>query len=297
MAEEMDTAMQRPAWADALPRAGWKAYPRAASPDDWFEVHKLREGLWAIYEPGHFQEVISFLVEGSDKAMLIDSGLGIGDIKAVVEALTDKPVFVVNTHTHFDHVGGNHQFETVYIPDCPEAIARAAAGFSQEELAVNMVPGSNSQPWPAGFDPAGYTIQPFAATPAPEGTVFDLGGWKLTVVNTPGHSPDSIMLYDAEKKLLFTGDSFYPAALYVDLNSEKPVPELLAIYQKTMAELAKQFGDYTLICSHNEPFCDSSFLGKTAAALGEVLAGKAPDEVGSTGLKRYEYEGFAIITH
>ena len=187
--------------------------------------------------------------------------------------------------------------ETVYIPDCPEAIARAAAGFSQEELAVNMVPGSNSQPWPAGFDPAGYTIQPFAATPAPEGTVFDLGGWKLTVVNTPGHSPDSIMLYDAEKKLLFTGDSFYPAALYVDLNSEKPVPELLAIYQKTMAELAKQFGDYTLICSHNEPFCDGSFLGKTAAALGEVLAGKAPDEVGSTGLKRYEYEGFAIITH
>ena len=106
-----------------------------------------------------------------------------------------------------------------------------------------------------------------------------------------------LMLYDEEKKLLFTGDTFYPAALYVDLNSKKPVTELLAAYQKTMAELAKQFGDYTLICSHNEPVCDGSYLGRTAAALGEVLAGKAPDEIGSTGLKRYEYEGFAIITH
>ena len=64
-----------------------------------------------------------------------------------------------------------------------------------------------------------------------EGTVFDLGGWKLRVIDTPGHSPDSIMLAEDNRKLLFTGDTFYPAALYVALASERPVTELLQVYR------------------------------------------------------------------
>ena len=83
---------------------------------------------------------------------------------------------------------------------------------------------------------------------------------------------------------------------YVALASDRPVPELLKIYQGTMALLAKEFSGYTLICSHNEPVRGGEMLGKTADALAEILAGKEPDEIGSAGLRRYEFDGFAVIT-
>ena len=85
------------------------------------------------------------------------------------------------------------------------------------------------------------------------------------------------MLAEDDRKLLFTGDTFYPAALYVALASDRPVPELLTIYQGTMAR-------------------GGEMLGKTADALAEILAGKEPDEIGSAGLRRYEFDGFAVIT-
>jgi hypothetical protein len=56
---------------------------------DWFEVYRIEDGIFAIYEPGQFEEVISFLVTGDDRALLFDTGLGIGDIKRVVKQLTD----------------------------------------------------------------------------------------------------------------------------------------------------------------------------------------------------------------
>ena len=197
---------------------------------DWFEVYRIQPDLYAIYEPGHFQEVISYLITGREKALLVDTGLGMGNIRQVVEQLTSLPVVVMNTHTHFDHIGGNALFDTVYAPDHPEARRRLSAGATAAELAGEVTEGANARPWPQGFDPAHYAIAPCAFTPAPEGTVFDLGGWKLRVIDTPGHSPDSIMLAEDNRKLLFTGDTFYPAALYVALASERPVTELLQVY-------------------------------------------------------------------
>ena len=272
--QKPDSAMQPEHWYDALPRPAYASLERVPVTEDWFEVYRIQPDLYAIYEPGHFQEVISYLITGSEKALLVDTGLGMGNIRKVVEELTSLPVIVMNTHTHFDHIGGNALFDTVYAPDHPEARRRLSAGATAAELAAEVTEGSNARPWPEGFDPAHYTIAPCAFTPAPEGTVFDLG----------------------DRKLLFTGDTFYPAALYVALASDRPVPELLKIYQGTMALLAKEFSGYTLICSHNEPVRGGEMLGKTADALAEILAGKEPDEIGSAGLRRYKFDGFAVIT-
>ena len=74
---------------------------------DWFETEKIGEGLFRISEPRHYEETNCYLVEGSERALLIDSGLGVGDIGSVVKKLTVKPLAVVASHVHWDHIGGH----------------------------------------------------------------------------------------------------------------------------------------------------------------------------------------------
>ena len=128
-------------WWDALPRPEWGKYERVPVNEDWFEVYRIIDGVFAIYEPAQFEEVISFLITGDDIALLFDTGLGIGDMRSVVDQLTDLKVTVLNSHTHYDHIGGNHQYETIYAMDTeftrgrvnglPHERVNSAAGVGQ----------------------------------------------------------------------------------------------------------------------------------------------------------------------
>ena len=100
-------------WWDALPREEWSAFEKVEQDQDWFEVYRVADGVFALVEPRQFQETISYLVVGTNRALLFDTGLGLFPIRPVVEELTTKPVDVLNSHTHFDHVGGNAGFEGV----------------------------------------------------------------------------------------------------------------------------------------------------------------------------------------
>ena len=97
-------------WWDNLPRPEWSTFEHIDQDQDWFDVYRIADGIFAIYESGQFEEVISFLVTGDDRALLFDTGLGIGDMTRVVEQLTDLEIVVLNSHTHYDHIGGNYQF-------------------------------------------------------------------------------------------------------------------------------------------------------------------------------------------
>ena len=77
-------------WWDSLPRPEWSAFERIDQDQGWFEVYRIADGIFAIYEPGQFEEVISFLVTGEDRALLFDTGLGIGDMKRVVEQRSEE---------------------------------------------------------------------------------------------------------------------------------------------------------------------------------------------------------------
>ena len=126
---KQDNVVQPSQWWQVLPRPQWRELPRVQVKSDWFEVYQLLHQIFAIYEPHHFQEVMSFLVIGSTKAMLVDTGMGIKNIKAVVEELTDLPLVVVNTHTHFDHIGDNWRFDLVHVLDEPSAKERLSQTF------------------------------------------------------------------------------------------------------------------------------------------------------------------------
>ncbi len=77
---------------------------------DWFTIEKIDNNTYAISEYGHWEKMHSYLLIGKTYALLIDTGLGIGNIKKEVDLLTDLPVKVVTTHVHWDHIGGHSLF-------------------------------------------------------------------------------------------------------------------------------------------------------------------------------------------
>ena len=92
-------------WFDALPRPAWSEFDLVEQTQPWFEVYEVAPRVFAIYEPGQFEEVISYLIVGSERALLFDTGLGIGDMRRVASELTSLETIVLNSHTHYDHVG------------------------------------------------------------------------------------------------------------------------------------------------------------------------------------------------
>src|SRR5262249_12446039 len=205
---------QQPEWCRNLQRPEYRQLERIGMPDRWFEVYRIRPGVFAIYEPHQFEEVISYLILGEKRAVLFDTGMGISNIKPLVEHLTRLPISVVNSHTHNDHVGDNWRFSSVYGMDT--AFTRQNAKGSIADAHAEVTPDAICGQLPAGFNPRTYRTRPWRITNwLHGGEKIDLGGRVLEVISTPGHTPDSISLWDAQNGLLFTGDMYYQGPIYL----------------------------------------------------------------------------------
>jgi glyoxylase-like metal-dependent hydrolase (beta-lactamase superfamily II) len=281
--------MGKTGWPFALPRPGNQRLKRLESAGPWFEVYQVRAGIFALLEPNHDEEVISYLVLGGERAALIDTGMGVGNIQAEVERLTDGPVTVVNTHSHFDHVGDNFRFDQVWAFDDEGEVARIQRGQTGAECAEFMGPDSYRN-LPAGFDPSAYQIRPAPVTRRlRHREAIDLGGRELDVHHTPGHSPGSICLLDSQEKVLFTGDTFYPGMLYADLEGSD-----FEQYLESVKYLAGMLDQVSHLCSaHNEAYAPKEMLLQVLAAFERIAAGQASFE--SQGQVRvYRFEGFGV---
>ena len=168
-----------------------------------YVVQQVADKVWAIDE---FGTDIIYLVDGTEKAAVIDTGTGFGHLKKVIEALTEHSYFVLNTHGHLDHAGGNSDFEEVYISEKdffmiePEYVSKEKDRFLAKAKAEASFYGEGylKECWDPG------TLAP---KPLLEHQIFDLGGRTLEVLYTPGHTPGSVVFLDRENRLLFAGDS------------------------------------------------------------------------------------------
>lgn len=83
--------------------------------DKWFTVEMIDENTYAISEYKHREETYCYLLIGANKALLIDTGLGVANIKEVIDKLTSLPIMVVTTHVHWDHIGGHRFFDEIAV--------------------------------------------------------------------------------------------------------------------------------------------------------------------------------------
>ncbi len=134
----LQAGAQIPEWCRALPRPEYKSLQRVLPDDPWFEIYKVAPGVFAIYEPHQAEETISYLIVGNKQAVLFDTGMGLSDIHKVTTKLTSRPVVVLNSHTHDDHVGGNWQFTFVYGMDTD--FTRKNAKGSREDAQAEIAP-------------------------------------------------------------------------------------------------------------------------------------------------------------
>ncbi len=277
-------------WYDALPRPAWSEFELVEQSQLWFEVYEVASGVLAIYEPGQFEEVISYLIVGSSRTLLFDTGLGIGDMRRLVSELTSLETFVLNSHTHYDHVGGNSQFREIYGTDNEFSLANAN-GRPHEAVEEFVSDGWIWKPVPDDFSAADYAIEPFTITKfVQDMEKIDLGGRTLEVVMTPGHAPDALCLLDRENRLLWVGDTFYPASLYAHLHGSD-----FELYAASASRLAALEEDVDFILpSHNEPLLDSAYLTRFRDAFQMMRNGTAPFVL-TDGNREYEFDGFSVM--
>ena len=260
---------EKPEWCKNLPRPEYKTLQRVLPDETWFEVYKVAPGVFALYEPHQSEETISYLIVGTKQALLFDTGMGIGNLKAVIARLTSRPIVVLNSHTHDDHVGDNWQFPFVFGMDTAftRASAKGPSPPAQAEIAKDQLCGA----LPKNFNPATYSTKPWKISlVVRDGFKVNLGGRTVEIIATPGHTPDAISLIDRENGLLFTGDTYYPGEIWL-YRPETNFSAYLAATKK-LAALAPEIK--TVLGAHNLPVAEPSVLSQLDAAIHSVLDGK-----------------------
>ena len=239
--------------------------------DDYYVVGDMGEGAFAIGEPRYGQCNFSYLILGSQRALLFDTGPGVRDIAPVVRALTSLPVEVLPSHLHFDHTGNLQHFDHVVLPDLPALRAQVHDGAFSLGLYQSL-----------GFV-EGFERRPFrvARWIAP-GSEIDLGERRLQLVNVPGHTPESVVLVDRSANRVYSGDFIYPSDIYAFLPGAN-LSDYAASARRVEAMVDDQTRIYGAHGCDRPPLVDVPTLSRSdVRALGVALA-LAAGSVGPLG--------------
>ncbi|MDR0277381.1 MAG: MBL fold metallo-hydrolase [Paucimonas sp.] len=232
-----------------------------------FVVHKLNDWLYAIGEPEYYQKNYSYLLLGSERALMFDAGANQKeDITRVAATLTDKPLSVLPSHLHFDHLGGLHNFSSVYLVDIP-----FTRKFKRDD-------GLYHVPEPVylgNFDH--MTVKPFKVDRLVKpGELIDLGGLQVRLLNTPGHTRDEVVLFDETHNVLLSGDHLYPSWLLAG-----NLKDYIASLDATLKLINPQttiYGAHADEDANRVPAMTYAEVGKIREQMLAIQAGRAKGE-------------------
>lgn len=224
----------------------------------YFNVTEIDPHTWCIEEKRLNQQCLLYLLEGEKKGMLIDTGYGFGDVSKVVHTLTSKPVFVVNTHAHLDHIGGNHYFQDIYVSEADREIFKMHTDRAVVEKLLDESIPKVLKPFLKNFrqDILNQKISGnyhwFEA-----GKKFELGGRTIETIATPGHTPGSIVLVDKDRGYLFSGDTICTWGVLLHLDGCCDVD----VYYHSLMTLKERADEWQMIWpGHHEYPVDNHLL-------------------------------------
>ena len=254
--------------------------------NSYFKHQAITEHVKRILLPG---DVFAYLVEGEENAVLIDTGCGLGDLRAYVESLTDKPITVLLTHGHLDHAPGAVQFEKVYMSPLDQEIYQAHHMISRRVEYLNGTSAAGK------YDPEDLLpeINLENYIPLYDGIVLDLGNYHIKGFSCGGHTPGSFVFLLQEDQLLLLGDACNSFTFLFDKTSLG-----LTSYENHLKELLQKVkGTYhRVLLSHGEAEGSVNMISEVIGVCEEIKSGTTDDVpfnfIGRTGWKAYAEDRF-----
>lgn len=202
------------------------------------EIIQMNRNTWRIEDKG----VRFFLLTGTDRALLIDSGMTVNKARDIAAGLTKLPISLLNTHADRDHIGSNEQFEAFYMHPAEEPVYRRSG-------------------------------KPGRILPVREGDTLDLGQRELLILELPGHTPGSIAVLDTADRVLISGDPIQQNGRIFMFGSHRD----MGSYVQSLEHLEKYLPQFDEIWpSHADIPVPPENIRKLRDGAREILAGKVP---------------------
>lgn len=244
----------------------------------YVEVYRFRDNLYGLFAENcdGGGDCWMFLTIGPEKALLVDTAYGLGDLKGLVDQLTGgKPLIVANTHEHFDHAYGNPRFDEVHC----------------HEYLVPYLEMQNAHMWDYLFDDFGDNIwldfdrndlpkfKKYEIAGRKDGYIFNLGGdYEVELVHLGGHTPGSAAYLDKKNRIVFTGDNVIcDTSSCGSVNVTRPGPytenTLLKVYGENLKKLVDRSNEIDFVYpAHFMIDVDKTVLANELEAVEAVLA-------------------------
>lgn len=288
-------------WCDQPMRPEFSSFKEVVTRHPWFKVYKVGDGVFAIAEPYNFQEVISYLIVGSERNILFDTGMGMDRISAVVKELSPLPVIVINSHTHYDHIGGNNEFDTIYAVDNAYTRNFSSSGWTHDQVKQEVTPQAFCYDKLPGLDTATYAVLPYHDKIVKfihDGDTIALGNRTIEIMQVPGHTPDCLALLDRSAGYLWTGDMYYEATIWLFFDGTDL--DAFGSSLSRLAALAPQLK--TVFPAHNKPIAVPSHLLDATQAFYKIRSGEKKPTPGRSNMHPederallFEFEHFNFL--
>ena len=253
--------------------------PGVMATDGYFEVARIDSMTFAIHEPKYWQQSIMYVLKGEQRSILFDTGSGTRDVAFMADKVTRKPMTVIASHMHYDHIGSHGSFKSVAMIDLPETRAATRDGWYSPPVMKSLWPFSS-----------GFAVTEWWKP----GDVIDIGDRRIEVVHIPGHSTDSIALVDRARGYAFVGDHLHGGTLLANLPGSD-----LAAYLQSTRKLLSDFPEIkTVFGAHYQGRMTRDSLVALETSLAAILEQRVSGQplwwLGWTAA-RYPGDGFTIV--